>query len=189
MKKSNSDKKTIIWDVDDVLQPFSIQSAKKIERKSLKLVEQLKLESQLPYEKYLEMIDTYRVEYQLEANPYPEVLQWFKDHGYDYRHIALTSVPLYLAHLSAHWVILNFGSWIRSFCIVPSERPEHPCPRYDNSKIAFIKNNNLNCDLFIDNNEENIDTANKEGYKTLLFPFNGSKNEIIKALNTIKEII
>jgi len=172
--------KTIVWDVDDVLYPFSAF-----------IPEINSLENKMSKEDYLDILDEFRLNTQLDSEPFHDVLNWFKKYGGQYRHIAITACPLHLIPLSSTWVFTFFRKWIRTISIIPSKRKYYSCIVYDESKLDFIKNNNINCDLFIDDNINTINEMEKAGYKTLLFPtpMNNNNLSIKTTLKKIKEII
>ena len=106
--------------------------------------------------------------------------------GANYRHIALTAVPLRLAHISADWVYRHFGNWIRSFNIVPSPRKTDPDFNYDMSKKEFLQWLSQG-DILVDDNLVNIEGARTLGLKVVIFPrpWNGmttNRIEIFKQL-------
>ena len=100
--------------------------------------------------------------------PIPQVLQWFVEHGSRLRHVAVTAVPLSAAHLSAAWVIRHFGRWIRSFHFIPSPR-EGDLPPYDRSKGEALRQWGT-IDAFIDDNPDNLASAERFGIRTFCFP-------------------
>ena len=68
----------------------------------------------------------------------------------------------------AHWVIRNFGAWIRCFGVVPI-RADIITPTYDRSKGEYLSW--LGCgDILVDDSIENIFQAKALGMKTLLYP-------------------
>ena len=121
--------KTIIWDVDDVLNDLmkewldkhwlpsypdcAIRYEDLIENPPHNILH-------ITIDNYRRSLDEFRMNRGSELRPVMEVHDWFKANGNKFRHIALTAVPLSLAHISAAWVYKYFGTWIRSFNVVPS---------------------------------------------------------------------
>jgi hypothetical protein len=165
---------TIVWDVDDVLNDLMRQwfhQGWKAEHPecTLKFDD---LVQNPPHEvlgvhrrEYLFSMDRFRgTDQGLKLAPNPEIFGWFVAHGHKFRHIALTARPLETAPHVASWVMTHFGSWIRSFGVVPS-RPEEGVPIYDRSKIDFLKW--LGCgDIFVDDADENVRDAESLGLRT-----------------------
>ncbi len=185
---------TIAWDIDDVLNDLMREWLKyfKAKVKYESIVEnsphKLLDIKEIDYQKSL---DQYRLSGLYDQlKPVKEVKEWFEAHGSKCRHIVLTSVPAAAAHISAAWVMKNFGTWIRSFNFVPSSRPDQNLPLYDKSKGAYLKNFGK-VDLFIDDAVENIESAKKAGIKTLVFPrpWNQSKMTIKQLLEEVTKIL
>jgi FMN phosphatase YigB (HAD superfamily) len=184
--------KTIIWDVDDVLNDFMFDWFEKqwlIVHPECKLKYEDLLENP-PHKilgtslnEYRNSLDDYRSQNGSTFNPVPEVLEWFRAKGSNYRHMALTAVPLSLAHISADWVFRHFGNWIRSFNVVPSPRLTDPAFFYDLSKKDFLSSVDSDC-ILIDDNLINIKSAQSLGIKTIVFPrpWNGTTTNRIEIL-------
>jgi len=190
--------KTIIWDVDDVLNDLMKEW---LEKHWLPLhpectVRYENLTENPPHnilhisiENYRKSLDEFRSTCGSELRPVSEVYDWFKVNGSNFRHMALTAVPLSLAHISAAWVCKYFGMWIRSFHVVPSPRSTDPHFFYDRSKkeyLVWLKKG----DIFVDDNLENISGAEDLGMKTIIIPHPwnktcGSTYENLQLLNNI----
>jgi len=178
--------KTIIWDVDDVLNNLMeewfenhwLPSHHECRLKYGDLVENPpdKLLGTTLNE-YRKSLDEFRKISGSQFKPTPEVLDWFKTYGSKYRHIALSAVPLSLANISAAWVYQNFGNWIRSFNIVPSPRDTDPVFNYDLSKKDFLSWFGKG-DFFIDDNLLNIKEARKIGIQSFVFPRPWNEGEL-----------
>lgn len=187
--------KTIIWDVDDVLNDFMYEWFEKqwlINHPECKLKFQDLLENP-PHKllgttlnEYRNSLDEFRSQYGPQFKPVPEVLEWFHTNGSNYRHIALTAVPLRLAHISADWIFRHFGNWIRSFNIVPSPRITDPAFYYDLSKKDFLNRFDKDC-ILIDDNLKNITDGQSIGIQTLIFPrpWNGIITNRMELLNQL----
>ena len=136
--------KTIIWDIDDVLNNlmeawFKTEWLKNYPKSEIKYSD-LKLNPPfsilgIDKEEYLISLDKFRTENFHKLKPNPIIMEWFKEKGFQFRHVALTSVPLSCADISAKWLFNHFGSWFRSFNVIPSPRSTDPFNFYDKSKI------------------------------------------------------
>lgn len=192
--------KTIVWDIDDVLNdlmrvwfeefwrpqhPDNIMEYRDI---AINPPQQLLSARE---EEYLASLDDFRLSGRYDRlRPTGEVLEWFKLQGANCRHVALTRVPVSVAHISATWVLKNFGQWVRSFHFIPSYRAGENPPVYDENKGTYL-NYFGKADLLIDDTMGNIEAAEKAGVKTLIFPrpWNHSKLTISQILTTVSEVI
>jgi hypothetical protein len=119
---------------------------------------------------YLDSLDEFRqTEAARQMQPIPQVMQWFTQYGSRFRHVAISAVPLSAAHLSAAWVIRHFGLWIRAFHFIPSPREANPTPVYDRSKGEALRQWGT-IDAFIDDNPDNLASAERFGIRTFCFP-------------------
>ena len=191
---------SIVWDVDDVLNdlmhcwldnkwlPEHLDCQVTFEQITQNTSEQIINASK---EEYLLSLDNFRLsKAYFEMKPNPEILAWFKKYGEKARHVALTSVPIKAAHISANWVMKNFGRWIRSFNFIPSSRAGEQIPEYDCSKADYLKWLNK-IDVLVEDNEQNIREAEKLGIKGILVrrPWNKSNLTLKDALVEINKII
>ena len=136
---------------------------------------------------YQRSYDAFRLSGLYDAMPpRKEVAGWFRRHGANYRHIAVTAAPLLAAHRSAEWVFRHFGRWIRTFHVVPSPRKERALPRYDATKADFLRSIG-GCDIFIDDSPENVRQVKVTGARCLLTPqpWNGAKGDLAALLRTL----
>jgi hypothetical protein len=142
-------------------------------------------------EEYLLSLDAFRLsgEY-LKLKPDPEIRAWFEEFGSQARHMALTSVPLKAAHISADWAMRNFGKWIRSFNFVPSLREEESLPDYGRTKADYLRWLDK-VDVLVEDSRENICQAQELGIKGILLgkPWNKSKLSVKEALGEINKIL
>ncbi|MDD5584804.1 MAG: hypothetical protein PHV55_07095 [Candidatus Omnitrophica bacterium] len=190
---------TIAWDVDDVLNELMrCWLEKKWLPQHPRTVTYNDITKNPPcecigarMEEYLASLDDFRSSgrYQ-ELRPVPEVKEWFLRHGHLFRHLAVTAVPVSVAHTSAEWVLKYFGLWIRTFHFVPSVRTGLEIPHYDAHKNDFIKWFGK-IDVLIDDNEENINRCIESGTKGILFPrpWNSSRLTIAQTLELINTCI
>jgi hypothetical protein len=153
--------KTIIWDIDDVLN--NLMEEWYYWSGSHDTCNYFELTDNPPYKSlnisrglYLDSLDTFRFECFSELKPTPQILKWFEENGHEFNHVALTSTPLATAHISAQWVMRHFGQWIRNFAFIPSERKGVTIPSYHKSKADWI-NYFGKGDIFIDDNQNNTD--------------------------------
>lgn len=192
--------KTIVWDIDDVLNnlmrvwleeywrpkhPDSTLSYKDIKENPPHTLLGTKMDE------YLASLDEFRLSGRYEAlKPIEEVKQWFVVNGSKARHVALTKVPVAASHISAAWVMKNYGTWIRSFHFIPSFRKGEQPPVYDENKGTYL-NYFGKADLLIDDTLENIEAARKAGVEALIFPrpWNKSKKTIKQLLEEVSKIL
>jgi FMN phosphatase YigB (HAD superfamily) len=170
---------TIVWDVDDVLNDLTGVWLREQWRPAHPacLVTYSDLCCNPPHsvigarlEEYLQSLDDFRLRrYLPDLAPLPEALAWFELHGHRYRHIALTSVPLQYAPISAGWVVRHFGRWIRSFNFVPSGRTGESIPVYDGSKQEFLSWWG-NASVMVDDHPGNVESARNAGVRAVLMP-------------------
>lgn len=191
---------TIAWDVDDILNDLMycwLIGKWLVEHPDCKVnFEQI---TQNPperiinstMEEYQMSLDSFRLSKAYsEMKPNPQILEWFERSGDKARHIALTSVPIKAAHISASWVINNFGKWIRSFNFVPSLKPGEQAPEYDCTKTAYLKWLNK-VDILVEDNAQNIREAKELGIKCVLVkkPWNKGNLAVNDALAEINKVI
>ena len=159
--------KTIIWDIDDVLNNLMESWFKNVWLKEHPC-SQITYESlrenpphnilQIGLDEYRASLDQFRLSGAFASmEPNTEILQWFKAHGHKCKHIALTATPLETVHESASWVTKHFGRWIRTFAFVPSERPNKSLPVYEKTKYDYVKWIGRG-DIIIDDNPDNLTT-------------------------------
>lgn len=192
--------KTIVWDVDDVLNDLMRVW---LEKKWLPDHPDCKVGYediianppekilQAPRAEYEQSLDAFRCcPGYLEMKPNQEVLTWFKEYGPKARHLVLTAVPLIRADISAAWVTKNFGTWIRSFNFVPSKRKANPIPEYDQTKQDFLKWFGK-ADVFVEDTEKNIVGLEDLGIKPFLIsrPWNKSEKTMTEVLAQITKVI
>jgi hypothetical protein len=170
--------RTIVWDVDDVLNDLMYQwfSQGWKQERPAEPSEYSKLTENPPHvslgvtqEEYLASIDAFRkTDAGIHLKPNAEVLEWFTAHGNKFRHVALTARPLETAPEIAAWVMRYFGAWIRCFGVVPT-RTMKGVPVYDRGKGDYLRWLGKG-DVFIDDTRENLIQAAKIGMKTFAWP-------------------
>lgn len=190
--------RTIVWDVDDVLNDLMrlwFEKAWLPEHPDCHLTYESISENpphkllSVSLNDYLDSLDKFRFVVSqgvINVDPLPDVLEWFQQHGHKFRHVALTAVPIKFAPFSASWVFRHFGQWIRSFNFVPSLRAGEKIFIYDSAKTDYLKWWGR-ADVFIDDNPSNVDEVNKIGVHTILMPRPWNKNSmnITETLNSI----
>ncbi len=190
--------KTIIWDVDDVLNDLmrvwleeswlpghpeqNVTYEDLTENPPHRLLG-------IEFADYLRSLDAFRASNLTKLLPVPEVLAWFRAHGSEFRNIALTAVPLRAAGNQARWVIEHFGSWIRSFNFIPSARLEESLPIYDPAKRDFL-NWFGKANFMIDDNPNNIKAACDLEIKTFIMPrpWNDGRTSLSSILDTLADM-
>jgi len=188
--------KTIVWDVDDVLNDL-MRCWFEHDQELGKLDKKLRYEDisenpphrvlNISEKEYFESLDEFRLTQEAEAmQPLPEMVEWFEKEGNRFRHLALTARPLTSISAASSWVFRHFGRWIRGFHFVPSARGEQQIPLYDGDKIDFLKWLNK-ADIVIDDSESNIRSAEKLGFDGILIPrpWNRGLGTIQEALECI----
>ena len=192
--------KTIAWDIDDVLNDLMrvwFEEFWKPSHPDCKLSYQ-DLKENMPHEllnvkqeEYLASLDDFRFSGRYaKLEPNSDIKDWFIAHGHKCRHFALTRVPVAVAHVSAGWLMKNFGNWIRSFHFIPSYRAGENPAMYDENKGAYLHYFGK-ADLLIDDTLENIEAAEKAGVRSLVYPrpWNRSKMTIDQLLDETLKII
>lgn len=191
--------KTIVWDVDDVLNDLMrtwferwwvpshpecpIGYHQISENPPHRLLGVSKLE-------YLASLDEFRLsDIAGQMRPVPEVLAWFRQYGDRFRHIALTATPLRTAPASAAWVMRYFGRWIRSFHVIPSPRESERIPIYDQSKEDFLRWWGKG-DILVDDDSLNVTAARTLGIQVVLIPrpWNQSQMTLAEALAVLTSL-
>jgi 5'(3')-deoxyribonucleotidase len=186
---------TIAWDVDDVLNDLMrrwFEATWKKTHPECK-IDYEDLSENPPHrilkvskEEYLESLDAFRADPSYnQMIPVLPVKEWFINHGRQFRHIALTSVPFAAAGVSANWILTHFGRWIRTYHFIPSYRATCQVPIYDRSKKDYLEWIQY-VDYLIDDNEDNIKEAESIGIKGILFPrpWNTQKNKPVETALT-----
>jgi hypothetical protein len=191
--------KTIVWDVDDVLNDLMRSwfedwvSSKGTH--CLLTYEQLICNP--PHEllgisssEYLASLDDFRLSGKAaKLQPVAEVFEWFCRHGHRFHNVALTATPLYASPVSAEWVMRNFGQWIRSFNVIPSPRLGIEATQYHITKADFLDWWGKG-DILLDDSEENVAGALISGIHAVLIPrpWNHSAQTMTEALTELTEL-
>jgi hypothetical protein len=171
--------KTIVWDLDDVLNRFTESWLKlgwQAEHPACRTT-YAELQSNPPLRElkaseaeYLESLDRFRVSPAGQnLEPHPLVLAWFKQSGDQFRHHVLTARPVKTVGVAAAWVFAHFGRWIRHFHFVPSPRPDESLPDYDANKADVLARLGP-VDFFVDDSPHHVAAGEARGIRALLFP-------------------
>ena len=190
--------KTIVWDVDDVLNDLmrawfedawlsfhpdcAARYADIVENPPHRILG-------VTLEDYRRSLDAFRSTSLMKLLPVPEVEAWFKANGHRFRNIVLTTVPLRASGIQAAWVFKHFGPWIRSFNIVPSPRLEESLPIYETTKYDFLKWLGK-ADIVVDDNPDNVKMAGTLGIQAFLVPkpWNDSRASLSLVLRTLAKM-
>jgi hypothetical protein len=190
--------RTIVWDLDDVLNNLMqawLEQYWLPDHPNCRIRYDDLLENPphrilgIELNEYLDSLDAFRhSETARELIPNPEILGWFNQYGYQFRHMVLTATPLHCAPIMSEWVLRNFGQWVRSFNFVPSERVHQPTIGYDRSKIDFL-NWWGKADIFIDDNPYLVKTAQENGIQSYLLsqPWNQNQQTTAEFLSMLCE--
>lgn len=192
--------KTIAWDIDDVLNDLMrrwLNDKWLVEHADCRVTFE-QITENTPQriiggslDEYRKSLDDFRLSkaYRL-MQPDQEILGWFNEHGGLARHIALTAVPTGAAHISADWVMRNFGRWIRSFNFVPSPREGELVNAQELTKADYLKWLGK-VDLLIEDSQENIQQAEALGIKGILIkrPWNNGGLTVKDTLIEINKVI
>jgi hypothetical protein len=192
--------KTIVWDVDDVLNDlmaawFEDYAALRGTAPSITYDQ---LTSNPPDEllgisrtEYLASLDEFRLSGRADnMMPVAEMFEWFCRYGDSSYNVALTAAPLCASPVSAQWVMRNFGRWIRSFNVIPSPRPGIEAAQYHSTKSDFLGWWGK-ADILVDDSEQNIAGALSLGMKAVLIPrpWNHSTQTMKQALAELSELV
>jgi len=171
--------KTIIWDVDDVLNDLMRSWFEEYATSggADTHITYNQLTSNPPHEllgisrmEYLASLDAFRLsEMAGTMKPVHEIFEWFCRYGESCHNVALTAAPLCASPVCAEWVMRNFGLWIRSFNVIPSPRPGIEAAQYHGAKSDFLGWWGK-ADILVDDSEENIAGAVSLGIQAVLFP-------------------
>jgi hypothetical protein len=188
--------KTIVWDVDDVLNdmmrtwferwwvPSHPDCRLGYDQISENPPHQL---LGISKSDYLASLDAFRLSDLAKTMlPVHEVLEWFRRYGEHHRHAVLTAAPLSAAEVSAAWVMRHFGCWIRSFNLIPSPRESERTLVYDRSKTEYLKWWGK-ADIVVDDATQNVQEALSLGIRAVLIPrpWNRSGLSLAEALERI----
>lgn len=187
-------KTLLIWDVDDVLNDLTrswfsaSQWAAEIRYEELTKNPPHEILG-CSKEEYLGSLDEFRAHHLAELTPEREVTEFFRVHGAEFRHAALSAVPRRFAGVAARWVMEHYGDWIRSYSFVPSPRNGDAFPDYGGSKAEVLAANFPAGALLIDDSETNLAAARERGFDTVLWPRPWNRAARRSPLAVLEEII
>jgi hypothetical protein len=188
--------KTIVWDIDDVLNDlmrswFEISWKKDHAGTSIIYAD---IKENPPHKflgmdelEYLISLDKFRLSPEAaEMKPDRAVLGWFKDDGASYRHIALTARPIKTVAPAVKWLMRHYGEWFQTVSFVPSKRPDEQPRQPDKSKADFLSWIGR-VDYFIDDLDRHVNEAAGLGIRSFLVaqPWNDSKLRLTEILELI----
>jgi len=199
IQRNDKTLKTIVWDVDDVLNELmknwfelywlSDNPACKITYDNISENPPHQILG-MNKQAYLDSLDQFRQsEHAVNMKPVPALIEWFKVNGGNFHHIALTASPLRSASKSSEWVFRHFGAWIRSFNFVPSMRIHENIPAFHNTKADFLRWWQQ-ADIFVDDNPVNLAGAETLGIQTVCIPqpWNSSKHTLAETLEGLANL-
>jgi hypothetical protein len=190
--------KTIVWDIDDVLNDLTrawFETAWLPMHPDCRLGYH-ELKTNPPHEllgvskeEYLASLDRFRLSPDAVSRaPDNALVDWFRAHGDQYRHIALTARARETVCPVLQWLLGHFGEWFQTFGFVPSKRPGQSSGQPDRGKgdyLAWLGK----ADFFIDDSPDNCLAAEKLGIGSFLVaqPWNAGRltiRDILKRLAT-----
>jgi len=193
-------KKTIVWDRDDVLNDLMrlwLDRWWKPRHKECN-VGYADLRENPPHrilgislKEYKNSLDQYRMSTEAsKMEPLPEVAAWFRQFGHGFRHMVLSATSLATAPMSAAWTFHHFGTWVRSFHLIPSIRHGQTIPQYEENKGEYLHWLGKG-DVLVDDSPTNLDSAKDHGISGVLIPrpWNGNVGNISEALNALNAIL
>jgi hypothetical protein len=188
--------KTIVWDIDDVLNDCTkiwlekgwlpahpdctLRYENVTENPPHKLLDVSKTE-------YLDSLDRFRLSSEADRMiPDIRVMRWFKQYGTHFRHIALTARPRQTVSPAIEWMLRHYSEWFQTFGFVPAERAGQPPGNPDRKKSDFLSWLGK-ADYFIDDSACNIDEANQLGIHTFLVaqPWNNGHLTLMDILKSL----
>ena len=183
----------LLWDIDDVLNRFMelccsrFPAERKPDYGDLTVNPPHELLG-ITREEYLATLDACRPELYKEG-PRPEIRLFFERHGHEFRHAALSAVPMRFAPDSAQWVLRHFGPWIQNCVFIPSPRPDFRI----GSQLFRSKGEAASAfgpgAVLIDDSPANIADAGKHGCRTMLFPAPWNENRGRSVGDFLNELI
>jgi phosphoglycolate phosphatase-like HAD superfamily hydrolase len=190
--------KTIVWDIDDVLNDSTrawFETAWLPTHPACRLGYH-GLTTNPPHEllgvskdEYLASLDRFRLSRDAASRlPDKSLLDWFRAHGDQYRHIALTARPRETVCPALQWLLGHFGEWFQTFGFVPSKRPGQSSGQPDCGKADYLAWLDK-ADIFIDDSPDNCLAAKKLGIASFLVaqPWNESRLTVSDILELIFE--
>jgi hypothetical protein len=191
-------KKTIVWDLDDVLNNLMetwLENAWRLEHADC-TTSYSQLRSNPPLaelaaasDEYLASLDRFRLSpVASELRPHPAVLNWFQRFGDRFLHHVLTARPVPAVAPASAWVFTHFGRWIRHFHFVPSPRSGESLPAYDRTKGEVLAKLGA-VDFFIDDSADNVAAAAAIGINAFVFPqpWNRTEMPVSALLNELSQ--
>ncbi len=192
--------RTVVWDVDDVLNDLTrvwLEDVWRPAHPKCHLAHEDVLENPphallgIESGEYLASLDEFRLSagYARMA-PNPEIMAWLRSEGERCRHVALTATSLRAAPATASWVLGHFGRWIREFAVLPSPRPGEDVPIYDADKGAWLARRRHPA-ILVDDSPRNIASAVAAGAAALCWPrpWNGVAASVSGTLQALTDLV
>jgi hypothetical protein len=185
--------KTIVWDIDDVL-----NNSTKIWLENYWLpchpdctVNYDNLVENPPHrllgikrEEYLNSLDGFRLSPQAQVMvPDTYLIDWFRKYGGRFRHVALTARPRKTVITAIDWVLKYFSEWFQTFSFIPAERYGEPPGHPDRDKGDFLSWLGK-ADYFVDDHPGNVMAATEQGIAAFLVACPWNSNGI-----TLRDIL
>jgi FMN phosphatase YigB (HAD superfamily) len=190
---------TIVWDIDDVLNDLMATWFREewLATHPWSKLRYEDIQENPPHrvlgigkQEYLNSLDSFRLSSKARnLRPNSLILDWLRDHGSRYRHMALTARPLQSTPHAAEWLFRHFGVFFRCFGVVPS-RPDPSAPLYDSNKADFLRWFR-DAAVFVDDSEENIVPVRELGVNCVLFPqpWNKSAQTVEQTLQSLSHMV
>jgi hypothetical protein len=192
--------KTLVWDVDDVLNDLMrewLEQHRRAQPNGCRISYEQLTENpphallDIALEQYRASLDAFRAsERGRDMAPDRAVLDWFEQRGARARHVVLTATPRLAAPFVASWVMRHFGRWIHTFAVLPSPREGDQVVRHDASKAEYLRWLGR-ADAFIDDDPRNLADAEQEGVRCFPVPrpWNRARGSIADVLEQLTALI
>ncbi|MDA2923040.1 hypothetical protein MYX65_00035 [Acidobacteria bacterium AH-259-L09] len=191
---------TVVWDCDDVLNDLTrcwLEQWWKPTHPECELLYENLTENPphrllgVSQTDYLASLDAFRLCEKAETmEPVPEVVTWFRQYGYQCRHMVLTARSVDTIPSAAAWTFRHYGIWVRSFHGIPSLRKGQVVPQYDVGKAEYLHWLGKG-DVLVEDSLMNLQMAERYGMATVLIPrpWNGTPGQISDALDRLVDIL
>ena len=190
--------KTIVWDIDDVLNDLQ-RSWLDVEwngKHPGRMIKYAQLTVNPPHDllkidihSYRESLDAFRLSARAGTmKPDPQVYNWFTRYGHLFRHVALTARNIGTVSVAIQWLLDHFGQWFQTIAFIPSERRHESPKQPDRRKVDYLVWLNR-ADYYIDDNSINVREASAIGVCAFLVsqPWNNSQQTLCQILRIINE--
>lgn len=190
--------KTIIWDIDDVLNNLTetwftgcfLPTNSACGLSYADLSDNPPCSSlQISMQDYLASIDAYRSVADSEMEPRWTILDWLWHNGAAYRHVALTSRPLSAVSSASYWVFRHLGSYVRTVAVAPKPIPRE-VPQFDRDKISYLRWLG-HFTVLVDDDINVVGAARRAGLRAVLFPqpWNQCRDTVDQCLGKLSALL